>query len=61
MLCLHCGKVYSFKRQGYCEDCYQKLVSENLKLQIRVKELERALNFEYQPKHMKGENESEKI
>ena len=61
MLCLHCGNLFSFKRQGYCEDCYQKLVSENLKLQIRVKELEKQLQKEHEPKHMKGENESEKI
>ena len=52
MLCLHCGNSYSFKRISYCENCYQKLVAENLKLQIRVKELEKKLNIKH-PKHMK--------
>ena len=56
MLCLHCGKTYSFKRESYCEDCYQKLVADNLKLQVRVKELEEKLGCEHKPKHMKEDD-----
>lgn len=56
MLCLHCGRVFSFKRQGYCENCYQKLIVENVKLQTKVKDLEKELKKEYKPKHLKEES-----
>ena len=35
--CLHCGVGKPY----YCESCYQQLVAENLKLQTRIKELEK--------------------
>lgn len=47
MRCRHCNKEEAF----FCEQCFQDLVAENLKLQIKVKELEKQL--EYKPKHMK--------
>ena len=33
--CLHCGKG----KPEYCEDCYQKLIAENLRLQEKINEL----------------------
>ena len=48
MKCFRCG---SSKQIYYCESCIQELIAENLKLQVRVKELEKQL--EYKPKHMK--------
>ena len=32
--CLHCGKGIPY----YCEECYQQLISENMKLQLQLKE-----------------------
>lgn len=48
MKCLHCGKE---KELTYCEECISEIITKNLKLQIKVKELEEQL--EYKPKHMK--------
>lgn len=33
--CLHCGENVP----DYCEDCYQKLIAENMKLQLEIKRL----------------------
>lgn len=49
MRCRHCNKEEAF----FCEQCFQDLVAQNLKLQVRINELEKQL--EYQPKHMKEE------
>ncbi len=46
--CLKCGKG----KPGYCEDCHQKLIGENAKLQARVKELE---IIEAEHKRLNGE------
>lgn len=51
MKCLHCGKKENLY---YCENCIQELITENAKLQLRIKELEEML--EYKPKHMKEES-----
>lgn len=54
MKCFHCG---SNKQIYYCEKCFQELISKNMDLQLKVKELEKELreikNEEYKPKHMK--------
>lgn len=50
MLCKHCGNIYSFRHTGYCEDCYQSLIAENARLQLKIKILEDKLK--YKPKHM---------
>ena len=34
-LCLHCGENIPM----YCEDCYQKLVAENARLQLEINAL----------------------
>ena len=49
MKCLHCNK----NEVKYCEKCYQDLIAENIKLQWRIQELEKQL--EYKPKHMAEE------
>ena len=54
MKCLHCGNKKPYSYEGYCEKCYQNLVSENIKLQFRIYELENQRNKK--PKHMKEEN-----
>lgn len=33
--CLHCGEG----EPGYCEDCYQKLIAENVRLQTLVEKM----------------------
>lgn len=39
--CLHCGDGIP----NYCEKCYQKLVAENLELQIENEELLKELKY----------------
>lgn len=48
MKCLKCSSKI---KQGYCEECIQELISENMRLQLRIKELE------HKPKHMKDDIE----
>lgn len=31
--CLHCGNG----KAAYCEECYQELISENMKLKLKIK------------------------
>lgn len=38
--CLQCGSG----KQVYCEECYQKLIAENAKLQRKINELEKEKN-----------------
>ena len=47
--CLHCGKGIPL----YCEDCFQDLIAKNMELQLRVAELERKIEQNYTPKHLK--------
>lgn len=47
MKCLHCGK----NKANYCENCYQELITENMRLQLEVLNLRKAL--QYKAKHMK--------
>lgn len=53
MNCFRCGNK---KQVHFCEECYQKLVAENLKLQCKIEELEKQI---YKPKHMKVEKEDD--
>ena len=53
MLCLHCGNIKPYSHKGYCEECYQNVVAENIKLKCRVQELEEQLHIKHKPKHMK--------
>lgn len=38
--CLHCGKGIPY----YCEKCYQNLIAENLRLQLKVNELQKEID-----------------
>ena len=35
--CLHCGKG----EPSYCEECYQKLIGENAKMQEKIQKIEK--------------------
>ena len=37
-LCLHCG----INKGDYCENCYQELIAENLKLKVELKKYRNA-------------------
>ena len=52
MICLHCGNEKPYSHKGYCEDCFQDIITENAKLQLKIKELEKQLQIKH-PKHMK--------
>ena len=41
--CYHCGK----NEQHYCEECYQKLIAENLRLQTNFNSTENEHNLLY--------------
>ena len=51
MICLHCGNNKPYSREGYCENCFQELFTENFKLRLKVIELESKIK--HKPKHMK--------
>lgn len=62
MKCLHCGKHKFLLGRGYCENCYQELLSINIKLQQENQDLKNELqilkhviydNQKYEPKHLK--------
>lgn len=53
MKCLHCGNKKPYSYEGYCEKCYQNLITENIKLQFKIYELENKLK--HRLKYMKGD------
>lgn len=65
MKCLHCENKMSRLFGGYCEICYQELLSINIKLQQENENLRNQLqvlkntiydNQKYKPKHMQEDD-----
>ena len=57
MKCLHCGKRNFGFGKGYCEECYQGLLSKNMKLEREKTEFKQLI-YQMQKskaKHMKEE------